>query len=312
MKLHTILGAGGAVGNELFPLLQEHNERVRLVSRNAQRFANVEAIATDITNHEQTMDAVKGSDIVYLLAGLTYDIRVWRKSWPKIMANVIDACKEHGCKLIFFDNVYMYGKVDGEMTEETPFKPISKKGELRALIANKLLNEMMAGNVQALIARSADFYGPVGFGISFANLLVFQNLRNGKKAQWLINSRVPHSFTFVPDAARALYMLANTPDAFGQTWHMPTAAQPLTGEQFIKTAARAMKASDDFSVISKPAMYLAGLFNRAIKESVEMAYQNQFPYLFSSSKFNKAFNFSPTSYEDGIRDTATWTLDHRS
>ena len=312
MKLHTILGAGGAVGNELFPLLQENNERVRLVSRNAQRFANVEAIATDVTNHEQTMDAVKGSDIVYLLAGLTYDIRVWRKSWPKIMANVIDACKEHGCKLIFFDNVYMYGKVDGEMTEETPFRPISKKGELRASIANKLLNEMMAGNLQALIARSADFYGPVGFGISFANLLVFQNLRNGKKAQWLINSGVPHSFTFVPDAARALYMLANTPDAFGQTWHMPTAPQPLTGEQFIKAAARAMNAPEDFSVISKPAMYMAGLFDRSIKELLEMAYQNQFPYLFNSSKFNKAFNFTPTSYEDGIGATATWALEHRS
>ncbi|PWT87456.1 MAG: NAD-dependent dehydratase, partial [Acidobacteria bacterium] len=157
MKLHTILGAGGAVGNQLFPLLQENNERVRVVSRNAQPIANVEAIATDITNHEQTLEAVKGSDIVYLLAGLAYDLRVWRASWPKIMTNVIDACSIHGCKLLFFDNVYMYGKVDGIMTEETPFNPNSKKGELRAMIARKLLDEMRDGRIKALIARSADF-----------------------------------------------------------------------------------------------------------------------------------------------------------
>ena len=311
MKLHTILGAGGAVGNQLFPLLQENNERVRLVSRNAQPIANVEAMATDITNHEQTLEAVKGSDIVYLLAGLAYDIRVWRASWPKIMTNVIDACKMQGCKLLFFDNVYMYGKVDGIMTEETPFNPTSKKGELRAAIATTLLNEIKSGNITALIARSADFYGPVGFVTSVPNMLVFQNLKKGKKAQWLVNPNVPHSFTYVPDAARALYTLANKEDAFGQTWHMPTANNPLTGDQFIKEAARQMNTDDNYSVISKGLMYMAGIFNRPIRESIEMVYQSQYPYLFDSSKFDEAFNFEPTSYQEGIKETAQWTLERK-
>lgn len=311
MKLHTILGAGGAVGNQLFPLLQENNERVRLVSRNAQPIANVEAIATDITNYEQTIEAVKGSDIVYLLAGLAYDIRVWRKSWPKIMRNVIDACKASGSKLIFFDNVYMYGKVDGVMTEDTPFNPNSKKGEIRAGIATQLLNEIKAGNINALIARSADFYGPVGFSTSVPNILVFGNLRKDKKAQWLVNAKVKHSFTYVPDAAEALYMLAVRDEAFGQTWHMPAADNPLTGEEFIKEAAKQLNVKNDYSVISKGMMRLGGIFDRTIKESIEMAYQNEFPYLFDSSKFNKAFNFEPTSYREGIKDTAKWTLEQK-
>jgi nucleoside-diphosphate-sugar epimerase len=311
MKLHTILGAGGAVGNQLFPLLQENNERVRLVSRNAQPIANVEAIATDVTNFEQTVSAVKGSDIVYLLAGLKYDIRLWRKSWPMIMTNVIDACKINGCKLIFFDNVYMYGKVDGVMTENTPFNPNSKKGEIRATIATKLLDEMKAGNIQALIARSADFYGPVGFTTSVPNMLVFQNLRKGKKPQWLVNAKAIHSFTYVPDAANALYRLANREDAFGQTWHMPTASPPLTGEEFIRSAAKHMKGGDNYSVISKGMMYIAAMVNRTIRESIEMVYQSQFPYVFDSSKFQKAFNFQPTSYQEGIKQTAEWTLEQR-
>jgi nucleoside-diphosphate-sugar epimerase len=309
MKLYTILGAGGAVGNQLFPVLQKNNERIRLVSRKVKSFANVEAIAADVTNYEQTLHVVKGSDVVYLVVGLAYDIRVWRENWPKIMTNIINACKTTGSRLIFFDNVYMYGKVDGVMTEETPFNPTTKKGEIRASIATQLLNEVKAGNIQALIARAADFYGPVGFATSVPNMLVFANLKKGKRAQWLVNAKVPHSFTYVPDAAQALYILANKEDAFGQTWHMPTANNPLTGGEFIKEVAKDMKAKDGYSIISKTMMRLVGLFNRPIKESVEMAYQSEFPYLFDSSKFNKVFHFEPTSYRNGIRETAIWTLE---
>jgi nucleoside-diphosphate-sugar epimerase len=311
MKLHTILGAGGAVGNQLLPVLQQNNERVRLVSRKAQPSGNAEAVAADVTNYEQTLNAVKGSDVVYLVVGLAYDIRVWRENWPKIMTNVINACKVTGSRLIFFDNVYMYGKVDGVMTEATPFNPISKKGEIRAAIATQLLNEMKAGNVKALIARSADFYGPVGFTTSVPNILVFGNLRKGKKARWLVNAKVPHSLTYVPEAAKALYMLAGREETFGQTWHMPTANNPLTGEEFIKETAKQMKAKDSYSVISKGMMHIAGLFSRTIKESNEVAYQSEFPYLFDSSKFNKSFGFAPISYYDGVKETAIWTLQQK-
>jgi nucleoside-diphosphate-sugar epimerase len=308
MKLHTLLGAGGTIGNQLLPVLLQNNQRVRLVSRKAKSSLKAETVTADVTNFEQVLYAVKGSDIVYLVVGLSYDVRVWKESWPKIMTNVIEACKANSCKLIFFDNVYMYGKVDGAMTEETPFNPISKKGEIRAAIASQLLNEMKAGNIKALIARSADFYGPVGFSVSAANMLVFGNLKKGKTAQWLVNAKVPHSFTYVPDAGKALYLLANREEAFGQTWHMPTAYNPLTGKEFIKEAGRQMNKNDRYSIISKGMMRMAGLFNRTIKESIEMAYQNEFPYLFDSLKFNKAFNFEPTSYNNGIRQTAEWAL----
>jgi nucleoside-diphosphate-sugar epimerase len=309
MNFHTILGAGGAVGNQLAPVLVAEKEKVRLVSRKPKHVDGTEAMAADITDYTQTLNAVKGSSVVYLLAGLQYDIRVWRVSWPKIMSNVINACKETGSKLIFFDNVYMYGKVDGVMTEETAFNPCTKKGEIRAAIAIQLLNEMHAGNITASIARSADFYGPVGFKTSVPNMLVFANLKQNKKAQWLINATTPHSFTYVPDAAKALYMLAKNENTSGQTWHMPTAADPFTGEEFMEQVALAMKVFDAYTVLPKWMLQLIGLFNRSIKESIEMLYQSEFPYLFDSSKFNKAFNFQPTSYNDGIRETAIWTLE---
>lgn len=308
MAMHTILGAGGTIGNELTKVLLTNNQTVRLASRKGLPKQGAESIVTDVTNYEQVKKAVTGSDAVYLLVGLVYKIDVWKESWPKIMANVINACKEANAKLIFFDNVYMYGKVDGVMTEETPYNPCSKKGEVRAAIATQLLNETKAGNIQALIARAADFYGPNADKTSVANMLVFENLKKGKKAQWLINADVPHSFTYTPDTGKALYMLAQREEAFNQTWHLPTAPNPLTGREFIHAAAQAMHAKDGVTVLALWMMKLAGLFQSDIKESVEMAYQNKYPYIFDSTKFNKAFNYQPTSYEEGIKTTAGYYL----
>lgn len=308
MNIHTIFGAGGAVSDQLLPVLLNNKEKVRLVSRTVKQIDGVESVAADATNYQQTLQAIKGSSVVYLLIGLPYDIRVWRTQWPVIMTNVINACKETGAKLIFFDNVYMYGKVNGWMTEETPFNPCSKKGEVRAGIAGQLLQETRAGNLQAMIARSADFYGPVGFKTSVPNLLVIQNLLKGKKSQWLGSADQPHSITYVPDAAKALYLLANKPEAFGETWHLPTASELITGRRFVQQAAALMQKPDGVTVIPNWMLSLAALFNVTMKELKEMNYQNEYPYLFSSEKFNKAFGFTPTSYEEGIKETVAWAL----
>jgi len=243
-----------------------------------------------------------------LLAGLQYKIDVWRLQWPVIMRNAINACKETGNKLVFFDNVYMYGKVDGAMTEQTPFNPISKKGEVRAAIATMLLDEMKAGNITAMIARSADFYGPRATQTSVAGVLVFDKLWKGSTAQWMVNANQPHSYTYTPDAGKALYLLATKNEAFGQTWHLPTAEPALTGKEFIALAAEAMHAKNKVQVAPKWLLKSMGLFNPLMKELNEMLYQNEFAYIFDSSKFNKAFGFTPTSYQKGISETAEWFL----
>src|SRR5712692_6985674 len=127
----TILGAGGAIGSELVKELIARNESIRLVSRNPKLFPGVaEVVAADLSNFDDTLKAVSGSRVAFLLAGLKYDSKVWRELWPRIMRNAIEACKRSNARLVFFDNVYMYGKVDVVMTEEMPFRPCSKKGEV--------------------------------------------------------------------------------------------------------------------------------------------------------------------------------------
>jgi nucleoside-diphosphate-sugar epimerase len=302
--MQTILGAGGTIGTELVLELANTRQPVRLVARNPALVPGAtETISADISKLEQTIQAVSGSTVVYLLVGLKYDIKVWRELWPRIMNNAIEACKRANAKLIFFDNVYMYGKVTGCMTEETPFNPCSKKGEIRAQIASALLNEIKAGNLNAMIARSADFYGP-NARTSVANILVFDNFAKGAKAAWLVNDSLPHSYTYTTDAAKSLAILANAESAWNQTWHVPTAPKPPTGKEFIQLVAEEFSVEPRYRVLSRPIIKIAGLFDSDIRESYEMLYQSDSEYIFDSTKFSKFFGSEPTSYAEGVRLTA--------
>jgi nucleoside-diphosphate-sugar epimerase len=300
----VILGAGGAIGSELVKELTARNESIRLVSRNPKLVPGAaETVAADLSNLDDTVRAVSGSRIAFLLAGLKYDITEWRALWPRIMRNAIEAAKRANARLVFFDNVYMYGKVDGVMTEQTPFHPCSKKGEIRSQIATMLLNEMKTGNLTALISRSADFYGPrVRTGIP--NVLVFDKLAKGAKASWLANDSVKHSFTFTPDAARSLVLLAESESAWNQTWHVPTAPDPPIGKQFVELAAKEFGTQPKYRVLTRPMLRVAGWFDTTVRELYEMLYQYEFNYIFDSTKFTTAFHFQPTSYAEGVRRTA--------
>src|SRR6185436_21076911 len=216
IRMITILGAGGAIGNELAALLATKNQPFRVVGRNPKATPGAtETLAADLTDEDQTIRAVAGSSVVHLLVGLKYDHKLWEEMWPRVISNAIEACKRARAKLLFFDNVYMYGKVSGPMTEETPFSPCSKKGEIRAKIATTLINEWKSGALTAMIARSADFYGPDAPN-AVPNLLVFPPLARNRKASWLVNDAVPHSFTYTPDVAQSLMRLASQPNAWNQ------------------------------------------------------------------------------------------------
>jgi nucleoside-diphosphate-sugar epimerase len=302
--MQTILGANGPVSNNLAKMLPPYTDKIRLVSRNPKKVhVNDELMSADLLNTAQTDKAVAGSDIVYLTVGLPYTIKVWREQWPVVMNNVIDACKKHNAKLVFFSNVYPYGKVNGWMTETTPFNPCSKKGEVRAKIEETLLEEMKKGNIQAQIVRGADFYGP-HTPLSFLNVMLFENYAKGKKAQWMISDSVKHSFTYTPDAGKAMAILGNAPSAYNQTWHVPTDKNVLTGKQCIQLVAKEFGVEPKYMVLPKWMIRMAGLFDGNIKEAVEMLYQSEADYLFDSSKFETAFNTAPTSYARGIAETA--------
>ena len=302
--MQTILGANGVIASALAKALPKYTDKIRLVSRNPKKVNETdELFPADLLDAEKTAKAIEGSSVVYLTAGLTYNIKTWRAQWPVIMKNVIEGCKKHNAKLVFFDNVYCYGRVNGWMTEETPMNPVSEKGKVRQQIAGMILDEVKKGTLTALIARAPDFYGP-NTPLSFINVMIFENLKKGKKAQLLVSDKFRHSLIYTPDAGKATAILGNTESAFNQVWHLPTDMQPLPGKQIVEKAAIQFGVKPAYTVFSKWMINLAGVFLPVLKESVEMLYQNDSEYLFDSSKFSKAFDFRTTTYDEGIVETA--------
>ena len=302
--MQTILGAGGPIGIELAKELPKFTDKVKLVNRNPKSVTgNEELINADLLNLDDVDKAVTGSEVVYLTVGLKYSIKVWERDWPIIIENVIQACKKNNSKLVFFDNIYMYDpNYLGNMTEETPQNPVSKKGKVRKQIADRIIKEVEDGNINGLIARSADYYGPSIKNTSILTETVFNKLALNKKADWFGSVNKKHSFTFTPDAGKATALLGNTDDAFGEVWHLPTAPDPFTGLEWINSIASELTVEPKVRVTSKSMIKLLGLFIPIMKELSEMFYQYDRDYVFNSEKFENKFNFKATSYTIGIRE----------
>jgi len=301
--MQTILGAGGSIGVELAKVLPSYTDRVRLVSRNPEKINdNDELLKADLTNAEDVMKAVEGSEVVYLTVGMPYSAKSWELLWPPLVRNVIAACKKYNARLVFFDNIYMYDPdCIHHMDENTPVNPTSRKGKVRAQIAQMILDEASKGNFNGLIARSADFYGPGIKRNGMIREMVFKKFAEGDKANWLCASSYKHSVTYTPDAAQATALLGNTEDAYNQVWHLPTAPDPLTAEQWIQAIAVEMNVKPRFQIAPKLLVRVMGMFVPVMKELVEMLYQYDRDYVFDSSKYETRFNFTPTPYLEGIK-----------
>lgn len=299
--MQTILGANGVIGNELSKLLPKYTDKVRQVSRNPRK-VNVtdETFAADLLDAKAVSDAVQGSEVAFLVAGLKYDAKVWAEQWPKVMRNTIDACKRHGTKLVFFDNVYAYGKVAGVMTEDTPYNPCSSKGDVRAAIATTLMDEVKRGELQGMIVRAADFYGPAAL-LSLTHSTVHERLRANRTPQWIGDAKAVHTFTYTPDAGRSLASLGNTPSAYGQVWHALTSKEAMSGEQYVKLACELAGRPYKIQVAPRWMLGFMGLFIPVLRENMEMLYQFEHDYRFDSCKLERAFPMQATEYRQGIR-----------
>jgi len=304
--MQTILGAGGSISNELAKSLQYFTEDIRLVSRHPKKVNETDQLfPADLNDREQLFKAVQGSEIVYLTIGFKYSTKVWQQLWPPLMQNVMDACIANNAKLVFFDNVYSVGgDFVNHITEESPVYPTSKKGEIRAKIDLMLYDQMKTGKLKAIIARSPDFYGP-DIGNSILMSLIYKNLAGGKKAQWMFNAKVKHSYIYTPDAGKATALLGNTPEAYNQVWNLPTDRKSLTAEQWIDLFAKEMGKKNSYLLIPAWIIRVAGFFVPFMKELFEMRYQFDRDYFFDSIKFEKYFKYQPTKYEDGVKEILT-------
>lgn len=300
--MQTIIGSGGAIGIPLAKELKKYTDQIRLVSRNPKKVnESDELFPLDVYDLNQIDQAIAGSEVVYVTIGFTYKLSVWQETWPAFMKAVINACIKHKSKLVFFDNVYMYAKsAIPHMTEESPLDPPSKKGKVRKILHEMIMDEVAKNNLSALIARSADFYGP-DTNNSPLVIMVYENLVKGKKAQVFGDIHKVHTITYTPDAAKATALLGNTGDAYNQVWHLPTSKEKLSNLQWVQLIADELKVEAKIQKVPSWLLSILGLFNPVMKEFPEMLYQNEQDYFFDSSKFEKRFGMEATTPLDGIR-----------
>ncbi|MGE8527149.1 MULTISPECIES: NAD-dependent epimerase/dehydratase family protein [Chryseobacterium] len=300
--MQTILGANGQIGQELAKeLKRNYTSDIRIVSRKAVKVNDTDTVfSADLTDRNKAIEAVKGSGIAYFTLGLPMDTDLWEEQFTMILRNVIDACKINGTKLVFFDNTYMYPQNNQVLTEQTAFAPVGRKGRVRKEMTDMLLKEMAAGTIEAVICRAPEFYGP-GKTQSITNSLIFNAIKEDKKLKVPLRDNKLRSLIWTPDASSATALIGNTPDAFGQTWHLPVDDHKLTYQQFIALVSEIYGKEFRYSVIPKMAFRIGALFNKNAKELLELLPRYEYDNLFDDSQFRKRFpDFKVTTYRQGI------------
>lgn len=300
--MQTVLGANGQIAEELTRYLHDNvTHDIRLVSRNPRRVHETDQLhKANLLDADATTAAVQGSDIAYLTVGLPIDSTLWEQQFPVMMANTIAACQQHGTKLVFFDNTYMYPRTDVPQVEDTAFQPVGRKATVRARITDMLLAEMRAGMIEAVICRAPEFYGP-GKTQSLTNTAIFEKILQGKRPAVPINPQTRRSIIWTPDASRAMGLIGNTPDAYGQTWHLPIDPNRLTYAEMIEIASDVVGRDISYRTVPEVAFRVLGLFNASIREANELMPRYRQDNIFDSTKFTTRFpDFEVTNYRDGI------------
>ncbi|MEL7533554.1 MAG: NAD-dependent epimerase/dehydratase family protein [Bacteroidota bacterium] len=300
-SLHTVLGAAGSIGQATIQALQTRGFAIRAVSRSTA-LPNVSNHKADLLDLAQAREAIAGATYVYICVGLPYKTEIWARDWEILMHNVITACSENNARIIYLDNIYMYGPTPLQVpiTESHPQSPTSIKGKARKRTTDMLLQAIAAGKVNGLIGRAPDIYGPKAVNSSLY-ISVLERMLAGKGPQLLAPLDIPHCYSSTTDIGKALVDLALAEDTYGQVWHLPTG--PLTNNaEMIALLNAELGTQLKASVLPNFMRKFLSLFIPPLKEIGEMLYQVQDPYDFSDAKFRTRFpDFKVSTYEEGIK-----------
>jgi nucleoside-diphosphate-sugar epimerase len=232
----------------------------------------------------------------------------WSRAFPPLTGNILEAAASAGAKLVFGDNLYMYGSVDGPITEDLPCAATDRKGRTRALMANKLMEAHKAGKVPVAIGRAPDFYGP-GVTQSVMGARVFRPALKGGAISLLGDPDTPHTYAFVDEFARGLITLSEREEAFGRIWHTPN-ARTLTTRQFLELVFAQTGNRVPIRVAPRLLLTVAALFNPMVRELKDILYQWEQPFIVDHSRFEQAFGSDTTTHRNAIRQTLEWYRAH--
>jgi len=306
--MKIILGTGQlgiAIMDEL--LKDNANEQLLLVNRsgklNQQLPGNVQVMAADVTNKHELECIARDADVIYSCTDVPY--QDWGAFYPATANALAYALSKTTAKLVFADNMYSYGNVAGTIMQEgMPNTAQTKKGRIRTAVINILLHSGKPFSDRVAFVKAADFIGPrIHKGIFNRNFL--DKLYGGKKILLFGKPELPHTFTYINDFAWAMVNVGSSADTFGQVWHAP-AAPAISVKEWISIFERQTGRQARVTILPKVIVYIAGMFDRLIKELYELAYQFEYPYIVSHSKYTTRFGTHFTDHETVAADTIAW------
>lgn len=303
---HVIFGTG-AIGRAVADELIRRGEPVRMVNRSgtmAERPDGVEVVAADLFDPENVRRVTDGARVVYQCAQPPYT--QWKEKFPPFQAAIIDGLTGSGAKLVLVENLYLYGDTDGQPIHEgLPYEAETRKGRARAKIAKEALQAHREGKVRIAQCRGSDYFGPWGVNSSMGERAIGALVR-GKPAQLLGRADLPHTYTYTRDFGKAMVVLGERDEADGQAWHVPNDRPRITQGELVAMLADEAGVEPEYNTMGKLMMRLGGLFIPEARESVEMMYEFEKPFVVDSSKFEDTFGMKATHIEEAIRETVAW------
>jgi nucleoside-diphosphate-sugar epimerase len=303
-QLHVVFGTG-QVGTALADRLASLGIRVRAVSRNRPAARpGIDWQAADVTDPEAAADAAKGAAVIYQCLNAPYT--QWPERFPPLQRGVLAAAERTGALLVSLENLYGYGPTGGKpMTEDLPLAPTTVKGRTRAAMTAELLAAAEAGRVRVAIGRASDFFGPAVTQGSTLGERVFGNALAGRRADFIGNPGLPHTYSYVPDIAAGLATLGTDARAAGQVWHLP-------GPQTVSTRALLDLIADQVGhpvgvrTVPKLAVRALSVVNPLMRELAEMSYEFDEPFVLDTSKYESVFRVAGTPLADAVAATLAW------
>lgn len=299
-ELHVVFGTG-PLGSAVAEELLKRGKVVRMVNRSGKASLHgVETVAGDAYAQEFTRRVTEGAAVVYQCAQPAY--HRWAEEFPALQESILEGAAANKAKLVIADNLYMYGDPDGQsINENSAQNPSTKKGKVRKAMADAALAAHQAGKLQVALSRPSHYFGP---GYQVTGDMVFKNALKGKAMQVLGRTDQPHSFSYVPDAGKAMAVLGTSEQSWGQVW-IPPVQPTLTQAEFMQKVwlAAGQSGKPKVQALSRFLAQVAGLFVPTIRESVEMMYEFERPYVVDSSKFEKTFSIKATPTDEAIRQT---------
>jgi nucleoside-diphosphate-sugar epimerase len=307
---HVVLGTG-AIGRAVMEELIKRGESVRMVNRSGKMDevpARVEVVASDLYDHAKVKEVTRDAQVVYQASQPSY--KEWPEKFPLLQKSIIDGLTGNGAKLVIVENLYMYGDTNGKpMTEDTPHNAHTRKGRVRGEISRAAFHAHNDGRVRVTSARGGNFFGPWGTN-STMGARAFYPLLRGKPAQLIGRMDLPHSHTYIKDFGMALLILGERDEADGQAWHVPNDMPKITQGGLVRMFAEEAGVEPKLSSMGKLMMAIGGLFIPEARETVEMMYEFDKPFIVDSSKFEKTFGLKATPMREAIRETVNWYKNH--